>query len=564
MKKKKFNVSFISCAALLVYFAGKTMTIATPLPPVSTHTPRPAVPLTAPPTQGTPIDSVALAVDAPQGDVIPSWRFAWKYKTEDFKSSPAKALQFTEDYLRHEAEFFAKARHPESGLTYDGWNLDPKTGQAQSVRDFSAASKECLDIALCVKALYNDPMISKVVSPDDPSDAPRVAADILAKKIRSYKAYRQEYPGFGGYVTWFKSGAEMSPIDGWKASVPTLDMGEMMWSLLLAEKALKDKGHQEIATGYKEYNDHLISTAKKVLFEPKSGGVRGHVQVSDPKDPDATYSGDGITTGEHGVHEGQMIVLFMTLFGGLDKEARDHIWEGIEMKRVEHRYGTTWEGFWGSPHEEWAHLFLPYHDIEGFKDLFRIREKIRAQNAVDRNYPGFGASAHHPTENRYMSAAGIEGVNSQPLEFQNTYTPYGAFPMLLQFAGELSGNVGLAWLHNMLMGPKLQGPLGAGESGDNLGSGAAPVKTIDASFTNLLAMSGGLQKETAAMLKERGKYRQFIEEMTSEYTEAFGDAPLREVDDFAYPKGPAPVGTREYPMQIRSSAKGADSSLRLD
>ena len=508
-----------------------------------------------PTSRGTlPRASRVAREQTPEGDrfepnkqpAVPAWRYAWKYKTEDFKSDASKSEQFLNEYLAGEAEFFARARHPESGLTYDGWDLDPKTGQPVSAREFSAASKECLDLAVCVKALYGDPLISKVVSPQDPDRAPEIAADILGKKLRSYQRYQEQFPGFGGHVTWFHSGEEMRPVDGWKSAVPTLDMGEMAWALLLAEKALKDTGHAETAEGYKEYNDHLIATAREVLYEPKSGGVRGHVTISDPKDPDATYSGDGIMTGEHGVHEGQMIVSYATLFGGLDKDARDHIWDDIEMKRIEHRYGTTWEGFWGSPHEEWAHLFLPYHDIEGFKNLFRIREKIRAQNAVDHGYPGFAASAHHPTESRYMSAAGVEGIGSQPLEFQNTYTPYGAFPMLLQFAGEIQGNLGLAWLHNMLMGPKLQGPMGAGESGDNAGTGAAPVKTIDVSFTNLLALSGGLQKETAAMLKERGKYQQFVERMTSEYEEAFGSSPLREIEDFAYPEAPAPVGTREY------------------
>jgi hypothetical protein len=156
-----------------------------------------------------------------------------------------------------------------------------------------------------------------------------------------------------------------------------------------------------------------------------------------------------------------------------------------------------------------------------------------------------------------MSAAGVEGISSQPLEFQNTYTPYGAFPMLLQFAGELTGNVGLAWLHNMLTGPRLQGPFGAGESGDNAGTGAAPVKTIDVSFTNLLALAGGLQKETADMLKEKGVYEQFKERMTAEYEEAFGNAPLRDPVDFAYPTAPAPVGTREYDFFQKKSDTSA-------
>ena len=127
--------------------------------------------------------------------------------------------------------------------------------------------------------------------------------------------------------------------------------------------------------------------------------------------------------------------------------------------------------------------------------------------------------------------------------------------MLLQFAGELSGNVGLAWLHNMLVGPKLQGPMGAGESGDNAGTGAAHVKTIDVSFTNLLAMSGGLQVETREMLQDKDKYRQFVSRMNSEFDEAFGDAPLREPVDFAYPKAPAPQGSREYDFFSDSNQK---------
>jgi len=539
-KRRKFKIKFTSALLLVGYALAVNITSSAQQPPVTRAkvTTRPAArPAVAQTDQFSPTG---------ESGALPSWRFAWNYKTEDFQTDEVKSGQFLKDYLSHEAEFFAKARHPESGLTYDGWNLDSKTGEPVEARKFSAASKECLDLGMCVKALYGDPIISQVVSPDAPEKAPEVAADILAKKLRSYNKYRENFPGFAGNVTWFHSGEEMRPTEGWKQAVPTLDMGEMAWSLLLCEKALKDTGREELAQGYKEYNTNLQEKAFDFLYEPKSGGVRGHVHISDPKDPNAKFSGDGIMTGEHGVHEGQMVVLYATLFAGLDEAARDKIWDGISMERVEHRYGTTWEGYWGSPHEEWAHLFLPYGEVDGFKNLFRIREKIRSQNAAERNYPGFAASAHHPKEDKYMSAAGVEGINSQPLEYQNTYTPYGAFPMLLQFAGELTGNVGLAWLHNMLVGPKLQGPMGAGESGDNLGTGAAHVKTIDVSFTNLLALSGGLQQETKELLQEKGLYEQFHQRMTSEYEETFGNAPLREPVGFAYPKAPAPVGSREY------------------
>ena len=118
--------------------------------------------------------------------------------------------------------------------------------------------------------------------------------------------------------------------------------------------------------------------------------------------------------------------------------------------------------------------------------------------------------------------------------------------MLLQFAGELSGNVGLAWLHNMLQGPRQQGPLGAGESGDNAGTQAPAVKTIDVTFLNLLSMSGGLSKETAELLKEQGKYEEFMTIMNGEYQEIFGGTALREPTGFALPKAPAPSILEPY------------------
>lgn len=479
-------------------------------------------------------------------EALPEWRFAPRYSTAEVLSDPARAAAFQDDYLRGEAEFFARARDPKSGLTFDGVDLDPTTGKASNVRAFSAASKECLDLGLCVKALYGDPTIAKVVSPSNPANAPAVAAEILGKKIRSYNQFIKDYPGFAGYFTWFESGEKAKPTADWAKAIPTLDLGEMMWALLLAEKALRDTGRTELAAQYKTYNDGLQAKSYEALYEPSKQGIRGHVDISDPKSPDSKFSGLGITTGEHGVHEGQMIVMYMTLFGGLSEEVKDKIWDDISMRKVEHKHGTTWQGFWGSPHEEWAHLFLPYRDHRGFADLFRIREKIRTQNAAERGYPGLAASAHNPTGQGYAAAAGIEGVNSQKLEFQNTYTPYGAFPLLLQFAGQMTGNVGLAWLHNMLMGPRQQGPLGAAESGDNEGRHAPHVKTIDVTFCNLLAMSGGLAKETAALLKEKGKYEEFMRVMDGEYRETFGSGRLREGASFGLPQKPAPDNLPPY------------------
>lgn len=492
--------------------------------------------------------SLTPAVAAPPNSKLPDWRFAPKYKASELQRSPEKARLFLKQFVKYEAPFFAVARHPESGLTYDGWDLDPKTGTPAKVRAFSAASKECLDLALLIKALRGDPWISALVAPENPKQAKTIAAEILAKKLKSYQDYQTRYPGFAGYMAWFTSGEKADPMKGWETAFPTLDLGEMLWALKLVEKTARDAGRQDLAEGYEKLNESMAQRARAAMYHP-SGGVRGRVEVSDPLSANPIYSGDGLMTGEHGVHEGQMIVLYMSLYGGLSAEESAKVWDGIRMRRIEHPAGTTWQGFWGSPHEEWAYLFLPYRDIPEYRQLFRIREKIRTQNARKRGYPGFGASAHHPLGKGYMSAAGIEGIGSQPLEYQGTYTPYGAFPLLLQFAGKERGNVGLAWLHNMLSGPRMQGPFGAGESGDNAGTGAAPIKTIDVSFNALLAISGGLEEETAAMMREDGTYDEFVRIMREEFSESFGDAPLREPVNFALPLSPAPANCEPYSFQ---------------
>ena len=470
----------------------------------------------------------------------PSWVFAPDYTQQQLLTSPEAARRFVEQYVEAESAFFRAARDPESGLTFDGWDLDPRTGEPVKARRFSAASKECLDLALLVKALKGDPLISRLVSPQDPAEAPTEASRLLALKIDSYQAYAQAYPGFGGYMAWFTSGRDAAPMKGWEKAFPTLDLGEMIWSLLLVEHTLRETGDTGLADRYHDFNERLRERARRAMFHQPKGGVRGRVEVADPLSSDTSYSGDGLMTGEHGIHEGQMMVLYMSLYGGLSPEESEQVWNGITMRLIEHEAGTTWQGFWGSPHEQWAYLFLPYRDLPEYRQLFRIREKIRSQNAAQRGYPGFGASAHHPLGKGYMSACGIEGIGSQPLEHQDTYTPYGAFPILLEFAGREDGNVGLIWLHNMLLGPRMQGPFGAGESGDNAGTGTAPIKTIDASFTTLLALSGGLEKETAEMLRAHGKYEQFLAIMKGEFEETFAEQPLREPVDFALPKGPAP------------------------
>ena len=119
---------------------------------------------------------------------------------------------------------------------------------------------------------------------------------------------------------------------------------------------------------------------------------------------------------------------------GLPEGASKKIWDSTKMNRVETKWGTTWEAWAGSSHESWAHLFVPFRDISTYNNLFKIREKIRSQNAAERGYPGFASSTNEPGGNGYLSACGIEGIGTLEPKHNNVFAIYGAFPMLLEFS----------------------------------------------------------------------------------------------------------------------------------
>ena len=133
----------------------------------------------------------------------PEYRFAEDFTAQELLPQPARAREFVELYVRHEAPFFRAARHPQTALSYDGLNLTPGAGKISKVRDYSAPSKECLDVALLVKGLEGHPLAGLLISPEDPSKAPQIAVGLLEKKLRGYQAWNRKYPGFRGYMPWF-------------------------------------------------------------------------------------------------------------------------------------------------------------------------------------------------------------------------------------------------------------------------------------------------------------------------------------------------------------------------
>jgi len=479
------------------------------------------------------------------------YRFATKYSIEEIMTDPVKAKAFQNDYLAAEGAYFAVARDPRSGLSYDGYFLNPATGEPVKPRDWSAPSKECLDIGVLTKALMGDPRAAMVVAKGDTAKAAAEAAAILEKKMDSYERFNREQPGYGGFLPWFRVGQEnLSAMPDWESQVPGLDNGEWLWSLLAAEQALEASGNKELAGRYHRYNELLRDNVVKMFYDPETGKVRGDIKIVDPHSADTSYEpAPGKCDYLDGVHEGQMLLLYVTLLGkGLPEGASDRIWSNATMKRVETEWGTTWQAWMGSSHESWAHLFLPTRDIPEYEQLFTQREIIRSQNAARRDYPGLAASTNRPDGPDYYSGCGIEDIGTSQPDHNEVFALYGAFPMLLEFSDkEAAGNYGAAWLLNMLKCQKMQGPLGGSESGTNDGKHSAPVKTADGTLPNVLAMCGGLAKETGELLKKYGLYEKYCTILKGEYNEAFGSEPIRKPCGFALPPRPVPTeGIADY------------------
>lgn len=462
---------------------------------------------------------LALLVLLPASAQTPPWRWTDDWTMDRVLQQPEA---FLDEFTRHERLFFQQARHPETGLTYDGWDLDESTGRPIRPRLVSAASKECLDVAILSKAVLGDRRALMLVEPEE-------AVAILRRKLQSYRDWRDRYPASGGFMPWWSGGQGAQPTDNWDGSIPALDNGEWVWAMLVAEKALRDRGYTELASEYHELNESMMA-ACNLLYD---GRVKSDLRIL-PMDRPQHY-----LEGEHGVHEGVMMVMYVTLFGK-DVDA-ERLWSGTELVRVETPWGTTWQGFWGSSHEEWAFLFMPYFDVPEYRKLFHVRQVIRTNNAAMRGYRGLHASAHNPVVRAYSNDSGIEGINTQPLKSQDSLALYGAFPVILD-----NHRVGSAWLFNMLDAPKMQGPMGSGESVSQDGQHVAPIKTIDGTFPILLAAMGGLQQETAAALRERGVLARFEQIMAGEYRETFGARPLQQRADLALPPSAIPAGADDY------------------
>lgn len=58
---------------------------------------------------------------------------------------------------------------------------------------------------------------------------------MMERKVNSYKAFNDDFPGFGGYLPWYHVDDDGIGLQwDWPNKVPSLDNGENIWSIVAA------------------------------------------------------------------------------------------------------------------------------------------------------------------------------------------------------------------------------------------------------------------------------------------------------------------------------------------
>jgi hypothetical protein len=182
---------------------------------------------------------------------------------------------------------------PESGLTYDGYAINPTTLlPVGTPRAWSSPVKEALHLHTLALVLSNNSLAQHMLSASIPVNNQTAGVlSLLEKKLASYKKFNTTYPGFGGYLPWFvvQNGTAV-PAPDWKQRVPGLDNGMFFWSIYHLYNALIDYTALTLPANISARATVLktgfanIHTAHKtnldIIFYEGSGKVRGVTKIS--------------------------------------------------------------------------------------------------------------------------------------------------------------------------------------------------------------------------------------------------------------------------------------------
>lgn len=502
------------------------------------------------------------------------------------KPTPLMTLRQANLFMDNVARRESHAQAPgvmhdhETGLTFDGHAIDFATGQlVGGPRNWSAPSKESLDITLLVKAVQGDRVARLALSPSGkPEDAVPVAIERLTRKIESYHDFDKRHPGFGGFLPWFTVAGEpgerhMEPMGDWGDRVPALDNGQLAWSLYHAATALKDAGHPELAAKYQAHEKLMSKNVVRMFFDPVEKTLRAEAKMLEGASV-APKNNRYITNPDNKYYlndnaEGLLMVHYADLFGKWKDVAdvpgthvsetahtdnvklterasvRDELWTIPRRSPATYVSGAgekiTTEARWrSSAHEDWGHTVLPFRDVAIANRLFLNEQSVRTGFAAEGGRPGLYASTHLPQVGNappvYENKMGIPAIGMKGTEAIPVYAPYAAFPLALA-----DKKIFGTWMKNMLDSPRTFGPNGIGESFNGNGKEIAPLLTWDGKALPLVAWSGGVTSEIRANLKRDGKYDRFISTVTAGYarfsTDTIGDHFPISVPTKATPRG---------------------------
>ena len=414
----------------------------------------------------------------------------------------------------------------QSGLTFDGRALHYDSGKLRGpARNWSAASKESLHLILLAKAIAGESTAQRLLSPRAKVATAR-AIDVLTRKIASYENFDAAYPGYGGFLPWFKiADGKAAPASNWQERVPGLDNGQLAWSLYVTANALRDAGEITLAD---RYDAHLAKMKKNVVaifYDPTAKKMRTEASLA---------AGNKIAPAKNryennqpnhfldDAYEGTLLCHFADLMGDWSTQPRgkEAIWRTprVEPARFNTRKGniTIAKGDWFSSHEEWKFLVLPFRDSKTASRIFVNAQRARTQAATENVEAGLYASTHAPVaanaEPSYESALGVMGANRHPLSDKKIFAAYAAFPLALVDKPLFAG-----WLKAMIRQPGMFGPYGIGESFSPDGT-HAPIATWDGKALPLVAWMGGIATETKLLLKRDGLYDAFLERVQNDYS----------------------------------------------
>jgi hypothetical protein len=438
-------------------------------------------------------------------------------------AASADAHRFMRELAGREAPFYRAgvAFDGKTAMTHDGHDVDFTTGRLRpgGLRNWSAASKESLHLAILVKSLGGDGTARRLIP------ARRALAQ-LEKKIASYERFDREHPGYGGFLPWYRvERGRVLPMPDWANRVPGLDNGQLAWSIYVAAHALEDLGHRELAARYRAHLERMKRNVVRIFYDPAAKKLRAEARLvaGNAVAPTANrYANNVPGYFLDDAYEGVLLNHFADLFGDWrgHEAGREALWSA--PRRIPAGYTTRQgrrltvvRGHWFSSHEDWAYLVLPFLDDARARRLFVDAQRVRIDHARASGLPGLFASTHEtitgPGAPGYVSNLGIAAVAKLPVTGRPILAPYAAFPLALANRRWFT-----AWLGTMLARPHMLGPYGMGESFSPAG-GHAPVLTWDGKALPMVAWMKGTVDETRRYLRRDGLYDRFMARVRADY-----------------------------------------------